>query len=267
MSRLCHHGRTVDFNKINCVVKENRNVTIIGERPGGIYSVELRSTGGKSMITPDASENMLCVWHSRLAHADKTAIKQTMVIKAVIEFDKVYLHSAGSCSLYVELTMRNTAIKSRTTPKTRPGAALHTNVVEISVTFINGARHLVTFIDEASGYVNTFHKKTKANAAKALKFQAKRVERQTANKAKKVIFDVVEEYLNGRSVLDSGGTYNRTTAYYTSEASSRAERMNRTIKYAVRTMLIHSGAPANIWAECLYNVCEARSCVIRVGTI
>lgn len=41
--------------------------------------------------------------------------------------------------------------------------------------------------------------------------------------------------------------------------------MNHTIKNAVRTMLIHSGAPANLRAECLYAICKVRNRVVRAG--
>lgn len=48
-------------------------------------------------------------------------------------------------------------------------AVLHTNDVEMGIIFIGEAPYYVTFIDEASGHVSTFHLKTKPEAAKLLK--------------------------------------------------------------------------------------------------
>lgn len=62
----------------------------------------------------------------------------------------------------------NTPIKSRTILETRPGAVAHTDVVEMNDTLVAGARHFVTFIDEASGHLGAFHMKTEGQATELI---------------------------------------------------------------------------------------------------
>lgn len=117
----------------------NGNVIAIGHRTGGMYLADLRGTAENAIITPEVSGEMLRLWHSRLAHATKTAIKQTMALKAISGFDKVYLQPARSCSSCVEGTMPKTAMKLRVTLERQPSAVFPTNVAKISVTSIGGA--------------------------------------------------------------------------------------------------------------------------------
>lgn len=186
-----------------------------------------------------------------------------MAMNAVFGLDKVDLKPKKSCAPCIEETMPSTAMKSRTTLETRPSAVLHTDVAEISLISVGGSRYFVTLIDEASRHVSAFHKEIKAEAAEVLKRQVKWVERRTKSKLKKTVLDSAREYLKGCTELGADGIDIGTTAYYRPEEDGHAERMNRTVKNAVRTIRIHSGAPANLCAECLYAVCKANNHVVR----
>lgn len=60
----------------------------IGEQTGGIYSLELQDVVENVMTTLEVSGEIFRVWYSLISHADRTAIKGMMVIKAVIGLDK-----------------------------------------------------------------------------------------------------------------------------------------------------------------------------------
>lgn len=115
VSSLCDNGRTVDSSKKNCFVRKKGTVIAIGERTSGMYSIELQGADGKAMITPHISRDILHVWRSRHAYADKTSIKQTMAIKTVVSFDKFGLQSVRSYFPCVDGMMPNSAIKSKST--------------------------------------------------------------------------------------------------------------------------------------------------------
>lgn len=61
--------------------------------------------------------------------------------------------------------MINTPMKSRTHLETRPGAVRHTDVAEMVILSVRGAKYFITSIEEASGQVTTCHMKSKGEAA------------------------------------------------------------------------------------------------------
>lgn len=185
VSSLCVDGYTVGFSKKNCAVTNNGSVIAIGDWAGVMYSVELQGSDGKIVITPEDKGKRLSVCHAQLAYSDKTASKRTMIIKEVAGSDQVEHQSARSCSPTVEGTVADTTLKLLATIDTQSGAMLHPDGAEMSVPSVGGACYFVTFSDEASGHVNAFHMKNKAETAKMLKRHAKWVEKQTKVKSRK----------------------------------------------------------------------------------
>lgn len=60
--------------------------------------------------------------------------------------------------------MPNTAMKSRTTLKTRPAAVLHTDARKMSVMPLDGVRNFLTSFENAFGHGSNFEMKTIAEA-------------------------------------------------------------------------------------------------------
>lgn len=171
------------------------SVIAICQGTSNIYSTELSGTDEKVMITRDVSGNIFRVWRSLLAHADKTAFKRPMVIKATAGFEKIELQSTWSCSPCVEQTIPNITMKSRTTLETGPGALILTNVAGICIASVGRARYFVTLIVKASGNLNAFPMKTKTEAAESLRHLLKRVKKKTENMAKETLLIGGREYL------------------------------------------------------------------------
>lgn len=65
----------------------------------------------------------------------------------------------------VQRTIRNKSMWSRAIVKMRLRAVLHTDVMELNVSSVDGVRYFVTFIDKACGHVSMFHMKMKTDAA------------------------------------------------------------------------------------------------------
>lgn len=82
--------------------------------------------------------------------------------------------------------------------------------------------------------------------------------------AKKIVLDGGKTYTSGSKELQADGIEICTGATYTPEDNGHSGRMSRTIKNVIRTMLLHSGAPENLRAECLYAICDAHNRLVRV---
>lgn len=89
-SGLCDCGYAVTFREKNCTVK-NRKCDFHWLTSGGMYSVELCGTDEKAMTTPEVGGKKIRVWHLRLAHAKRTALKRIRAMKVVFSLDNVDL--------------------------------------------------------------------------------------------------------------------------------------------------------------------------------
>lgn len=63
---------------------------------------------------------------------------------------------------------------------------------------------------------------------------------------KKIALDVDKKYIKEFADLQTNEEEICMTVRYTPEENGRSERMSRTIKHAIRTMLKHLGVPANL---------------------
>lgn len=120
-----------------------------------------------------------------------------------------------------------------------------------------GAEYFVTFFDEASAFTTSVHMKTNGQAAAILKEYVTWVERQTEMLVKKSAADYEKEYVKWLQDLKTKIIGISVTAEHTTQENERAERMKRTNRNAIRTLLLTSRAPTHMCAECLYIAYDA----------
>lgn len=157
VSSLCDDDRTVELKSKKCVMKEKSCVAGVGERAGGMYSVNLQQACDKALGTPDVTGDLLSVCHARLAHADRNAVNKMTQSGFVYGLQTVEARSTKICSSHLQGTMTKTPMRSQTTLEARPSAVLHTYIAEINVLSVCGAIFFVIFIDKASRYVKACH--------------------------------------------------------------------------------------------------------------
>lgn len=91
---------------------------------------------------------------------------------------------------------------------------------------------------------------TKCKAAQLLNRTVRWFERQTDRRLRRIALDGGRKYIKKKNELEEDGIEICVTAAYTPEENGGAERMNRTINNAVRTMLLYLDALANLWVDC-----------------
>lgn len=67
--------------------------------------------------------------------------------------------------------------------------------------------------------------------------------------------------------LEATGFEKFRTAGYNLQKSGRDERLNRNLKNAMRTSLIHAGFLLSLWVSCFYAVCDAHRNIVNEGCI
>ncbi len=112
----------------------------------------------------------------------------------------------------------------------------------------SGARYFVTFKDDYSGWCSVHF----MNPALFLNFVAS-VKTQTGNNVVVLRFDNGGEYTGKdfRNKLMQLGIRHETSAPYTPAQNGVAERSNRTIFNAARSIIYSSRVPIQLWAEAI----------------
>jgi transposase InsO family protein len=116
---------------------------------------------------------------------------------------------------------------------------------------VGGSRYLLTLIDDFSRYTRVYFMKHKSEASTIVKEYVQLVKTQFDVKVKSLRTDGGGEYVNEdlSRFLREKGIRHQKTAPYTPQQNGVAERKNRTIFEAVRTML-HSGRmQKRFWVE------------------
>lgn len=173
------------------------------------------------------------VWQSRPAHADRNANNKIAQIGAVHSLDMTEALLTKHRSRCVEETMTNRPTRFCTTPETRPGSVLHSDVPGTDVPAVDGAVDFIAIVDKAAAHVSICHFKIKSKAAGSLKQHSRGVERSTDFRVRKVMLDDGKEYIKGTMNLKANGIEVRVIASFTSREKRHADRIKRIIQDAL----------------------------------
>ena len=210
------------------------------------------------------TENML-QWHKRLAHTPYDTI-QLMKKKCMVKGleDIPLLKPSDTCKDCQQGKFSRLPFAKSSHYRAKEVLELiHTDLCGAMPTpTYNGFRYYISFIDDMSRKATVYLLKKKCNALEAFKIWQKEVETQTGHKVKAIRTDNGGEYCNKEftDYLQSAGIRHYTTNVYSPQENGVAERYNRTLMDAVRTMLISSGLPRNMWGEAVKTACHTKNC-------
>lgn len=195
------------------------------------------------------------LWHNRLGHINGRRLS------LLAEGQAKGLSIAGEIpkKFDCEACIKGKSHRKAVSKKPRPRAAevferIHTDVCgPMRVATHRGMRYFVSFIDDKSRHVYVNLLLSKGDVAKAFDKWVTLVEAQTGKKVLICHSDNGGEYTGHEflEVLAKHGIEPERTAPHTPEHNGVAERMNRTLEEAVRSMLAHMDLPPQFWGEAL----------------
>ena len=120
-------------------------------------------------------------------------------------------------------------------------------------------RYFVTFVDDYSRYAwidFTDHKDAKSIRDVFQPWKAD-AENKSSNKVSFLQTDEGGEYESfmHQLLVETGITHLRSPPY-SHQSNGLAERLNRTLKDAARTMMLHANLPDSFWAKAMVQACE-----------
>ena len=252
---IVNKGFKVDFDKHGCNITKNGILLAQAKLFNGIYKIITKST--ILYFSPRYQQKQTMeVWHHRLAHLGKNGMHNLKKHDMVLGFDyseKKTQNNNTLCKgcIYGKISR----LPFDTKYNIRSGNVLdliHTDMWGPAKTStIGGNRYFVTFIDNSSnyGWIYCFNSRTELLNI-YLKFESM-VQTLFNKKIKDLRSDNGGEYIsnNFEKHLEEQGTFHQKTVPHTPQQNGIAERRNKSILEAARSMIHAANLPKKFWGE------------------
>ena len=139
------------------------------------------------------------------------------------------------------------------------------NCLEIQTPSLGGGHYFLTFIDDNTRYVWVYILKSKNQVFEKFVEWKALVETSSGQKLKSLCTDNGGEYTSAELTmyLKKEGVRHEFTVRKTPQQNGVAERMNRTLVEAVRSMLSDAKLPKKFWAEALSTALYLRKSALQ----
>ena len=229
----------------SCRITKNDETVVVGKRHGGLYRLILKVIPPESPAEVYVASRVdsLQVWHERLGHQNKQYME-----KYLKKHDITYTKDNQLCEACILGKQHRLSFGTRMTTTVKTGELIHADVCgPMQEDSFRGYRYFVMFKDDFSKYRDLYFMKQKSEVAEKLKYFLAKV--NTA--VKELLTDGGGEFDNKevRQITQQIGLNHRMSMPYTPEQNGAAERENRTLVEAARSMLQSKKLPNKLWAE------------------
>ncbi|CAI7838992.1 unnamed protein product [Closterium sp. NIES-54] len=242
---------TIDDAKMNLFWKGKQFAQ--GVLNGELYQLKTHQRVASSNVA-QGSKATLKVWHNRLAHANYDTVKELANKGIAKGFDVIAGDDEkGVCAACVKGKMARKPFGSRTSPLAKDLLALvHMDVCgPMQHASKGGAQFLLVMLDDATRMCWTRLLKAKRDVTKAIQEWALEVCDDDKKRIKAIRTDGGAKFVNAEleKWMKSKGIKHDVTTPCTPQQNGAAERLNRTLVEAVRSLLQHSKLGSEWWGE------------------
>lgn len=250
--KLAERGFKIEFKENICTLRDDEESIVIAKHDGGLY--KLLET--QQCCIANSNELHRCVheWHKVLSHRNLKDIRSMEGEGLRIKECKC----SDECESCIRGKMSRKSFPKKATPTNEVLDCVVSDICgPMQVESVGRKRYFITFIDVHSKYTEVQFLREKSEAAEITIQYIEKMKNQIGKKPKVFRSDRGTEYLNGKlqEYLKKEGIKFQCTVGYAPEQNGVAERMNRTLVEAVRTMLIESSLPKSLWAEATMTAC------------
>lgn len=248
---LDKQGYQVKIKNNQMSILKNDVVIAVGDGISHMY--KLKTIEYAFAVMPQHTSNCIHVWHSRFAHRDPKAIKllASKNLADGMKLDKCQIKQVCESCVKGKISRKPFPEKSKTASD-RPLDLIHSDLCgPMSTATPGGRKYVMTLIDDYSKYTYSYLLTLKSQAELVIRQFIEYCETQFGRKPKIFRSDRGGEYI-GQSLkeyLKNNGIEVQQTIPYTPEQNGLAERKNRYLMEAVRTMLIDARLSNTYWGE------------------
>ncbi|KAJ9545288.1 hypothetical protein OSB04_024995 [Centaurea solstitialis] len=255
ISQLCDKNHKVSFSKKKCKVKNRRKEVILtGVRHADIYIINMNTSTDNFCFVSRASSDTNWLWHKRLSHLNFKTINQLCINNLVVglpdfRYTKVSLCSACEKGKQTRASFKSKQISSISSPL----QLLHMDLFgPVNVQSIAGKKYTLVIVDEYSRYTWVFFLRSKSDAPEEIILFVRKMER-------------LNNLTYPGNLLRSERYLSNFSSVRTPQQNGVAERRNRTLIEAARSMLSEANLATQFWAEAVNTACytQNRSLIVK----
>ncbi|GKB39661.1 putative ribonuclease H-like domain-containing protein [Tanacetum coccineum] len=269
ISQMCGKKNSVLFTKSECLILSPRfkpldenQVVLRAPRKDDVYSLDLKNivpSGGVTCLYANTTIDESKLWHRRLGHVNFKNINKLVKGHLVSGLpSKVFMndHTCVACKKGKQHKASCKAKLERIIRK--PLELLHMDLFgPVSVESINKKRYCLVVTDDFSRFSWVFFLATKDETSEILCKFIIGLENQLNHNVKIIRCDNGTEFKNHamNEFCAKKGIKREFSVARTPQQNGVAERKNRTLIEAARTMLADSLLPIPFWAEAVNTAC------------
>ncbi|KAJ9542728.1 hypothetical protein OSB04_029234 [Centaurea solstitialis] len=270
ISQLCDNNHKVSFSKKKCKVKNRRKEVILtGVRQADIYIINMNTSTDNFCFVSRASSDTNWLWHKRLSHLNFKTLNQLCINNLVVglpdfRYTKVSLCSACEKGKQTRASFKSKQISSISSPL----QLLHMDLFgPVNVQSIAGKKYTLVIVDEYSRYTWVFFLRSKSDAPEEIILFVRKMERLNNLTVRSIRSDHGTEFKNStlETFFDQKGISQNFSSVRTPQQNGVAERRNRTLIEAARSMLSEANLATQFWAEAVNTACytQNRSLIVK----
>ncbi|GKB29179.1 putative ribonuclease H-like domain-containing protein [Tanacetum coccineum] len=278
VSQMCNKKNYVIFTNTKCLVlspnfklPDENHILLKIPRKDNMYSFDMKNIVPKESLTclvakATLDESML--WHRRLGHINFKNINKLVKDNLVRGLPTKCFENDQTCVACLKGKQHRASCKSKVMNLiTKPLFMLHMDL--FGPTFVSSLMHkkyCLVVTDDYSMFTRVFFLTTKDETSEILKNIIKEIENVVDKKVKIIRSDNGTEFKN--KVMDDfckeKGIKREYSVARTPQQNGVAERKNRTLIKAARTMLANSKLPNTFWPEAVSIACYVQNRVLVV---
>ncbi|GJW25250.1 putative ribonuclease H-like domain-containing protein [Tanacetum coccineum] len=278
VSQMCDKKNYVLFTDTECLVlspnfklPDESQILLKIPRKDNMYSFDMKNIVPKESLTclvAKATSDESMLWHRRLGHINFKNINKLVKDNLVRGLPIKHFENDQTCVACLKGKQHRASCKSKVlNPITKPLFMLHMDL--FGPTFVSSLMHkkyCLVVTDDYSRFTWVFFLATKDETSEILKNFIKEIENLVDKKVKIIRCDNGTEFKN--KVMDDfcreKGIRREYSVARTPQQNGVAERRNRTLIEAARTMLADSKLPTTFWAEAVSTACYVQNRVLVV---
>ena len=198
------------------------------------------------------NDSTLKLWHERLVHQNCEHVKQLLIRNNIKVKDIDFFCEACVYGKIHRLPFKMSESKSK-----QVGDLIHADVCgPMEIESLGGSCYLLLFKDDYSSYVIIYYLKNKSEVSKCFEGFILKKKNETGKIIKILRTDNGLEFINNKmsELTQKYGIKHERTVPYTPQQNGKAERENRTLVEAARTILIKSNLNKSLWVEAINTV-------------
>ncbi|GJR41731.1 putative ribonuclease H-like domain-containing protein [Tanacetum coccineum] len=278
VSQMCDKKNSVLFTDTGCFVlsldfklADESQVLLKVPRKNNMYSVDMKNIVPKECLTclvakATLDESML--WHRRLGHVNFKTINKLVKENLVRGLPSKRFENDQTCVACLKGKQHKASCKSKIQNSiTQPLFMLHMDL--FGPTFVSSLmnkKYCLVVTDDYSRFTWVFFLASKDETSGILKSFITEIENLVDKKVKIIRCDNGTEFKNRvmSEFCKKKGIKKEFSVARTPQQNSVAERRNRTLIEAARTMLADSKLPTTFWAEAVNTACYVQNRVLVV---